>query len=93
MDLDGTEFNVLHRFSGVGDGQFSFTALLEASDGYLYGTTLYGLVRSLSGGKAGVSPAAGLIQLADGRFYGTTAIGGLGSPGVGVVFRLTLRER
>ena len=169
MSLDGIEFNILHRFSGIGDGQNPFAAQLEASDGYLYGTTGYGgpigrcadsfgcgavfridaagtdytvylipsrtvgrtpagrLVEAtdgnlyttstgggtsdagsifrLAGGELtlvhsfpypsaeeGFSPYAGLIQLADERLYGTTGNGGLGIPGFGVVFRLTIPE-
>jgi uncharacterized repeat protein (TIGR03803 family) len=167
MGLDGSEFTVLHRFSGISDGQNPFAALFEASDGYLYGTTGYGgpigrcadsfgcgavfrldtcgtdytvylipsrtvgrtpvgtLVEATDGnlyttssgggtadagsifrlaggeltlvhsfpfpsGEEGYDPSAGLIQLADKRLYGTTAYGGLGVPGFGVVFRLTI---
>ncbi len=41
--LDGRDYTVLHHFSGgVGDGSLPFGNLLQASDGFLYGTTYSG---------------------------------------------------
>ena len=42
MDVDGSNFEVLHSFTGGADGYSNKSALIEASDGYLYGTTSYG---------------------------------------------------
>jgi len=42
MNPDGSDFEVLHSFSGDADGYSNKSALIEASDGYLYGTTSYG---------------------------------------------------
>jgi len=167
MDLDGVEFNVRHVFSGAPDGNHPHAALIEATDGLLYGTTIFGggnatdeprlgivfqmtpdgnvyrrywlrkaggfgtaypyaalveaadgnfyltvrgfpgfkgavlrmtadggftTLYSFSGEEDGGNPQAGLIQTADGTFYGTTSSGGLGRPGLGVVFRLIVRE-
>jgi uncharacterized repeat protein (TIGR03803 family) len=40
---DGSAFSTLYNFSGCGgDGSSSSSKLLSGSDGYLYGTTLYG---------------------------------------------------
>jgi uncharacterized repeat protein (TIGR03803 family) len=41
INKDGSGYMVLHSF-GVGDGQTPFGALLQASDGVLYGTTFLG---------------------------------------------------
>jgi uncharacterized repeat protein (TIGR03803 family) len=36
---DGNSFDVLHRFAGAEDGHAPMGGLLEATDGYIYGTT------------------------------------------------------
>jgi uncharacterized repeat protein (TIGR03803 family) len=43
LNKDGSDFNVLHSFStNGGDGQFPSAAVVEGSDGALYGTTSAG---------------------------------------------------
>ena len=42
MNKDGSGFGVLHSFSDAGDGADPEAALLEGSDGTLYGTTVLG---------------------------------------------------
>jgi uncharacterized repeat protein (TIGR03803 family) len=42
LEKNGNNFTVLHDFAGAGDGQFPYGALLEGSDGYLYGVTEQG---------------------------------------------------
>ena len=51
-------------------------------------TSLY--LFSLSGTDDGSHPVAGLVQDNDGNFYGTTGSGGIGFPGGGTIFRLTI---
>jgi uncharacterized repeat protein (TIGR03803 family) len=46
ISKDGSAFSVLHRFEGTADGQFPWGELLEASDGFLYGTTYSGTTGS-----------------------------------------------
>lgn len=43
LNKDGSGYSVLHRFLGGNDGAEPFGALLEGSDGLLYGTTTGGL--------------------------------------------------
>ena len=52
-------------------------------------TTLYSFCAQINC-PDGQNPSAGLVQGTDGNLYGTTAYGGLGVPGFGVVFRLTI---
>jgi len=50
VNLDGSDYTVLKEFSGTGgDGRAPFAAMLQASDGVLYGTTAYGDVDDPSG--------------------------------------------
>src|SRR5205085_8114656 len=42
LQKDGTSYTVLHTFGGDGDGENPPDAVLEASDGALYGVTYYG---------------------------------------------------
>jgi uncharacterized repeat protein (TIGR03803 family) len=70
--------------SACSDGANPVGALIQATDGDLYGTTELGTVFKITlsgtlttiGGTGGQSPLAGLIQGKDGNFYGTTARGG-----------------
>ena len=39
MRKDGTQYTTLYSFRGVGDGEYPYTGVIEASDGVLYGTT------------------------------------------------------
>ena len=91
----------LHTFTGGNDGWDPSGALVQGSDGYFYGTTLwggFGTVFKISSngvltsmysfsGNDGENPY-GLVQGTDGRFYGTTSQGGQG--GAGSIFRLTI---
>jgi uncharacterized repeat protein (TIGR03803 family) len=76
----------LHAFTGGSDGAYPLVALIQASDGGLYGTTWRG-GRSDGGTIFKMTPAGGvtilysfqyaefpsrLIQARDGNFYGTT---------------------
>ena len=92
-------FSTLYTFSGGSDGGNPMAALVQGTDGNLYGTTPDGgygdgTVFKITPGGAlttlhrfrvtdGYSPTAGLIQGADGAFYGTTA----GAPGT--IFKIT----
>lgn len=98
ITLDGA-LTTLHSFEGDDD---SGARLLQASDGYLYGTTNGGMVGHGTvfqvgatgafttlhtfSGTDGSNPSAGLIQ-ADGNLYGTTLYGGTYNRGT--VFRIT----
>jgi uncharacterized repeat protein (TIGR03803 family) len=94
---DGT-LTTLHTFTGP-DGAQPFGPLLQAADGYFYGTTLNsaastvfrmaadGALTTIHAFKSDASEGGepwGLIQGPDGNFYGTTSIGGFGGvPGAG----------
>lgn len=87
----GGSLTLLYEFN-YSDGYFPYAALVEASDGSLYGTTLqgpsyYGTVFNIT--KAGVLttlhlfdsndggfPHGSLVQGTDGNLYGSTATGG-----------------
>jgi uncharacterized repeat protein (TIGR03803 family) len=100
---EGTVFKIttsgtlttLHSFcaqDGCTDGGDPGAGLIQASNGDLYGTTLYGAAGygmvfkiTPSGtlttlhsfdGTDGASPSGGLVQDTDGNFYGTTYYGG-----------------
>jgi uncharacterized repeat protein (TIGR03803 family) len=76
------------------------SALVQGSDGYLYGTTygggssnngtvftLGGVFYSFTGTNDGANPVGALVQGTDGCLYGVTAFGG--SKGYGTVFQFT----
>jgi uncharacterized repeat protein (TIGR03803 family) len=113
---DGTVFRIspsgalttIYSFcskSACSDGANPMGALIQASDGNLYGTTGSGTVFKITlrgtlttlGGTGGQSPLVGLVQGKDGNFYGTTARGGANTctlrPGYrvscGTVFKIT----
>lgn len=94
-------FTLLHSFAGgSSDGKNPYHALILASDGNFYGTTLTGgasnggVIFEISpGGNASVlysfasTPYSQVIQGSDGNFYGTTAGGG--TYGRGTIFKVT----
>jgi uncharacterized repeat protein (TIGR03803 family) len=107
---DGTGFSTVYKFTeyetGVDDceecGYGPTSAVMQAADGNLYGTTrdggserggvvfkitLAGVESILYEFAAGSEPKGGLIQAADGNLYGTTYRGG--GEGKGSLFSLT----
>jgi uncharacterized repeat protein (TIGR03803 family) len=113
---DGTVFRIspsgvlttLYSFcarSGCSDGANPVAALIQATDGNLYGATESGTIFKITlsgtlttlGGTGGQDPVAALIQGKDGNFYGTTVRGGANTctlrPGYrvscGTVFKIT----
>lgn len=100
IGADGSGFGVIHSF-GTGDDSQPLGALLQLSDGALYGTTAgssspSGTVFRLATDGTGfqnlhsfapeASPRAGLIQGAGGSLFGTTFFGGAAS--FGTIFRI-----
>lgn len=89
---------VLHNFNPFTTGASPSGALIQATDGNLYGTA-DGVFRMASDGTVtllhrfpanatdGRSPLGGVIQARDGNFYGTTTAGG--TTGRGTVFKMT----
>ena len=100
------QVTVLHDFTGGSDGSGPIERLVQASDGYLYGTTYYGgtsglgvLFRISTTGKFTVlhnfeqsagSNPVALIQHTNGFLYGDTFSGGLKNRGVFYRFDLGL---
>ena len=87
---------ILHSFNlADGNGIFPNGHLIQATNGFLYGTTREGGATafridtsgnfSLLAHLPGTQPLAGLIQASDGNFYGTEE----GVSGGGSVFRVT----
>ncbi|HEV2381634.1 MAG TPA: choice-of-anchor tandem repeat GloVer-containing protein [Terriglobia bacterium] len=100
-------FTTLYSFcsqNNCTDGQNPNAAMIEATDGSLYGTTVgfnynFGTIFKISqagtlttlvsfDGTNGRNPYAGLLQATDGNIYGTTAQGG--TSGYGTVFSLSV---
>jgi uncharacterized repeat protein (TIGR03803 family) len=95
-------FTSLYSFTGGNDGGIPQAGVIQASDGYLYGTTqgtnYHGTVfkfsaggapttlYSFTGGDDGADPLAGLMQAGNGYLYGTT---GGGTNNNGTVFQIS----
>jgi len=85
---------IIHSFSLSGIGIFPNGPLIQASDGFLYGTTREGgatLFRADTSDNVmlvtklvGTQPLSGVIQGSDGAFYGTDE----GVPGAGTLYRV-----
>jgi uncharacterized repeat protein (TIGR03803 family) len=82
----------LYSFTGGNDGRAPQARLIQAKDGYLYGTTAGAVFQMTTNGfiiplaPAG-SPFPGLIQGQDGCFYGMTSEDGV--EGDGTIFRIS----
>jgi uncharacterized repeat protein (TIGR03803 family) len=102
----GGTLSTLHNFcsqSGCTDGAYPLDGLVQAPNGYFYGTTVEGGVNGLGtvfqvtpsalttlhsfDGTDGETPWAGLAAGTDGNFYGTTVNGGANNGGT--VFKIT----
>jgi uncharacterized repeat protein (TIGR03803 family) len=93
----------LYSFTGANDGARPFAGLGQGSDGYFYGTTVFGgtnkagtifristngaLTSLYSYDNGGGVPRTGLVQGSDGYFYGTIEYSGM--HGWGSVFKIT----
>jgi uncharacterized repeat protein (TIGR03803 family) len=82
----------LYSFTGGNDGRGPEANLIQAKDGYLYGTTLGGIFQMTTSGfliplAPAASPFPGLIQGKDGYLYGMTSQGG--ARGAGTIFRIS----
>jgi uncharacterized repeat protein (TIGR03803 family) len=93
LNPDGSNYRVLKNFTGGAYGYGPSGALVQATNGLLYGTTGAGSLFSINLDGSGyavlknVGPAA-LVQGSDGRLYGTTPSGAT-SPG-GTLIALNL---
>lgn len=103
LDLDGTNFTVLHTFSTV-DAQHPAGNLIY-SGGYFYGTGQSGgpdeagtvfkmdpsgnvtVLYAFTAGADGAVPYGGLIKLGS-YLYGTTTLRGVAGQGYGTIFRV-----
>ena len=110
IGADGAYTNI-YSLAGSGfDGWQPSGGLVQGTDGNFYGMTLmkgtntcqcgtiyrvsrsgaYTVIHQFAGGaNDGGSPNATLIQASDGNFYGTATVGGTGTHGGGVVFRIS----
>jgi len=90
---------IIHSLAYPAEGGSVGGALVQGSDGNLYGTTeegagifkvtttgKYTVIHALSASDGQV-PLSALIQGSDGNFYGTTSLGG--SAGDGTIFKVT----
>jgi uncharacterized repeat protein (TIGR03803 family) len=103
LNRDGTGFQVLHHFALDPDAHGPYSGVVEASDGFLYGTTRrpgvgaiykisksgmgYVILKYLNMAQDGGEPEAALIEGSDGWLYGTTPVFGL--YGRGTVFKIS----
>ena len=90
LTANGAFMSLVNFSSSQSSGYTPVSALMQAADGALYGTTTQGgasqlgAVFKLAGTlsvvtsftKEGINPASGLLQASDGNLYGTTAQGG-----------------
>ena len=101
MAAQAQTYQVLHSFTGYGDGSVPEAGVTLDGAGNLYGTTFQGSVFKLShagsgwvlstlyrfqGGSDGARPASRVVFGPDGTLYGTTSAGG--ANGWGTVFNL-----
>jgi uncharacterized repeat protein (TIGR03803 family) len=102
---EGGTFTTEHSFDGL-DGGSPYAGLIQATDGNLYGTALFGangvgtVFKITTAGTLttehsfdytdGIWPYGGLAQASNGTLYGTTS---QGASGYGTVFSLTLTTK